>query len=84
VWRSTTPAQAAAGPSGGAFDGGLGFGAVLDPARVLNERGIAVVLLKYRVPKRHQGFAMNHHALQDAQRAVGILRARGAEWHQVT
>jgi acetyl esterase/lipase len=66
------------GPGGGY--GGLGFGAVLDTARVLNERGIAVVLLKYRVPKRHQGFAMNHHALQDAQRAVGILRARGAEW----
>ncbi len=66
------------GPGGGY--GGLAYRDVLDTARVMNARGIAVVLLKYRVPKRHQGFAMNHHALQDAQRAVGILRTRAAEW----
>ena len=66
------------GPGGGY--GGLAYRDVLDTARVMNAQGIAVVLLKYRVPKRAQGFAMNHQALQDAQRALGILRARAAEW----
>lgn len=66
------------GPGGGY--GGLAFEQVIGIARELNPRGIAVVLLKYRVPKRHQGFAMNHQPLQDAQRALGILRTRGAEW----
>jgi acetyl esterase/lipase len=66
------------GPGGGY--GGLAYGDVLALAERMNPRGIAVVLLKYRVPKRQQGFAMNHQPLQDAQRAMGILRTRGAEW----
>ena len=66
------------GPGGGY--GGHAFRDIIETARVMNARGIAVVLLKYRVPKRHQGYAMNHQPLQDAQRAMGILRARGAEW----
>lgn len=66
------------GPGGGY--GGLGYADIIRVAGELNPRGIAVVFLKYRVPKRHQGYAMNHHSLQDAQRALGILRARGAEW----
>lgn len=66
------------GPGGGY--GGLAYRDVLALAEVLNPQGIAVVLLKYRVPKRHEGFAMHHQPLQDAQRALGILRARGAEW----
>jgi len=66
------------GPGGGY--GGLAYRDVIAVAKALNPHGIAVVLLKYRVPKRHQGFAMNHQPLQDAQRALGILRTRGAEW----
>lgn len=50
-------------------------------AKWLNDNGIAGVVLKYRVPKRHQGFPMHHHALQDAQRAMGIVRQKSAEWN---
>ena len=64
---------------GGGY-GSLGSETVKETAEWMNERGIAVVLLKYRVPKRHNGYAMNHQPLQDAQRAMGILRARAAEW----
>jgi len=41
---------------------------------VLVKRGVTAVLLKYRVP------AQPRLPLQDAQRAVGIVRKRGAEW----
>ena len=45
----------------------------------LNSLGITAVLLKYRVPKREQ---LEKHAasLQDAQRALGLVRARASEW----
>jgi acetyl esterase/lipase len=45
----------------------------------LNQMGITGFLLKYRVPKRPN--QEKHQApLQDAQRALGILRLRAAEW----
>ena len=44
----------------------------------LNSIGVTAVLLKYRVPKR-QGLEKHTAALQDAQRAMGILRHRAAE-----
>jgi acetyl esterase/lipase len=56
----------------------------------LTPRGITCVLLKYRVPDSgpawHDDCKCNIHpkaptALQDAQRTVGLLRARAAEWH---
>ena len=40
----------------------------------LNSIGVTGVLLKYRVPKRENG------PLQDAQRALGLLRHRAAAW----
>lgn len=40
----------------------------------LNSIGVTGVLLKYRVPKREQG------PLQDAQRALGLVRHRAKEW----
>ena len=46
----------------------------------MNARGVAVVLLKYRVPRRAGGFDKNHQPLQDAQRALSILRTRAQEW----
>ena len=64
---------------GGGY-GSLGAHTVRETAAWMNERGIAVVLLKYRVPKRHNDFPINHQPLQDAQRAMGVLRARAAEW----
>jgi len=46
----------------------------------LTSAGIACLLVKYRVPSSgpYPKFAA---ALQDAQRALGIVRAHAAEWH---
>lgn len=45
----------------------------------LNSQGVTAVLLKYRVPKR-TGREKHAAALQDAQRAVGLIRQHAAEW----
>ena len=45
----------------------------------LNSIGVTGVLLKYRVPKR-AGQEKHTAALQDAQRAVGLVRHRAKEW----
>lgn len=45
----------------------------------LNSRGVTGVLLKYRVPRR-QGREKHEAPLEDAQRAMGIVRARAEEW----
>ena len=56
----------------------------------LTAKGITCVLLKYRVPDSgpawHNDCQCNIHpkaptALEDAQRTVGLLRYRAAEWH---
>jgi len=46
----------------------------------LNSAGITCVLLKYRVPDSGP-YPKSNAALQDAQRALGIVRAHAAEWH---
>jgi acetyl esterase/lipase len=46
----------------------------------LNSEGIACVLVKYRVPGSGP-YPKSAAALQDAQRAVGMVRAHAAEWH---
>lgn len=45
----------------------------------LNSIGVTGVLLKYRVPKR-EGLEKHTVALQDAQRAMGLLRSRAREF----
>lgn len=45
----------------------------------LNSIGVNAVLLKYRVPKR-PGLERHAPALQDAQRAVGLVRSRAKEF----
>jgi acetyl esterase/lipase len=45
----------------------------------LTSRGITCALLKYRVPKTGP-YPKSEAALQDAQRAVGMVRAHAAEW----
>jgi acetyl esterase/lipase len=45
----------------------------------LNSLGVTGVLLKYRVPDR-SGTGQGEIPLQDAQRAMGIVRHRAAEW----
>lgn len=48
----------------------------------LISRGISAVLLKYRVPTERVGpYRESPNALQDAQRAVGLVRFHAAEWH---
>lgn len=46
----------------------------------LNSVGVTAVLLKYRVPRR-EGREKHAAPLQDAQRALGIVRHRAKEWH---
>jgi acetyl esterase/lipase len=45
----------------------------------LNSAGIACALLKYRVPNTGP-YPKSAAALQDAQRALGLVRAHAAEW----
>jgi len=45
----------------------------------LNSIGVTAVLLKYRVPRR-AGREMYAAPLQDAQRAIGVVRSRAKEW----
>ena len=51
----------------------------------LASRGITAVLLKYRVPgegklPKSGAYPESAEALQDAQRAIGLVRSRAAEW----
>jgi acetyl esterase/lipase len=46
----------------------------------LTSSGIACVILKYRVPDSGP-YPKSSAALQDAQRAVGLVRSRAEEWH---
>jgi Esterase/lipase len=45
----------------------------------LNSIGVTGVLLKYRVPKREER-ARHEAPLEDAQRAMGLVRSRAKEW----
>ncbi len=45
----------------------------------LNSLGVTAGLLKYRVPRR-EGLEKHAAPLQDAQRAIGLMRSRAAEW----
>ncbi len=46
----------------------------------LNSIGVTAILLKYRVPDSGP-YPKSSAALQDAQRAVGLVRAHAADWH---
>ena len=46
----------------------------------LNKAGIACILLKYRVPNTGP-YPKSPAALQDAQRAMGLVRQHAEEWH---
>lgn len=47
---------------------------------MLNSDGIACILVKYRVPDSGP-YPKPSAALQDAQRALGIVRSHAGEWH---
>jgi acetyl esterase/lipase len=46
----------------------------------LNKTGVACLLVKYRVPNTGP-YPKSSAALQDAQRALGLVRQHAAEWH---
>jgi acetyl esterase/lipase len=47
----------------------------------LTSRGVTAVLLKYRVPvNKKEPYTESRAALQDAQRTLGLVRFRAAEW----
>jgi acetyl esterase/lipase len=46
----------------------------------LNTIGVSCILLKYRVPDSGP-YPKSSAALQDAQRALGMVRSHAAEWH---
>ena len=45
----------------------------------LNDLGLTAVLLKYRVPRR-EGLEKHHAPLQDAQRAISLMRTHAEDW----
>jgi acetyl esterase/lipase len=51
----------------------------LDLARWLNTQGISAFLLKYRTPRR-ANLEKHHVALQDAQRAIRLVRSQAAQF----
>jgi acetyl esterase/lipase len=46
----------------------------------LNANGITAILLKYRVPRR-EGREKHEAPLEDAQRALGLIRAHASDWN---
>jgi acetyl esterase/lipase len=53
---------------------------VMEAARWWNDRGVAVAVLKYRVPSKREDDPVHPAPLQDAQRAISLLRAKASEW----
>lgn len=68
--------------SGGAYNGNNPDGFEVTPARrYLNEKGMAVVTVKYRTPRptKESGLAKHTTAWQDLQRAIRIVRNEAAD-----
>jgi acetyl esterase/lipase len=53
----------------------------IDVAKKLNQQGIAAFVLKYRIPSDQTMIDKEIGPLQDAQRAIQIVRARAKEWN---
>lgn len=65
--------------SGGSYEGNDPDGFEVAPARrYLNEKGMAVVTMKYRTPRPVTGLAKHTTAWQDLQRAIRIVRSEAA------
>jgi endo-1,4-beta-xylanase len=51
-------------------------------AKYLNSLGVAAFVLKYRLAREEGStYKVEVHALQDARRAIRLVRSRGSEWH---
>jgi acetyl esterase/lipase len=66
-------------PGGGYVNLAMGYEGE-DVARRFNESGIAAFVLKYRMPDDHTMFKKEIGPLQDAQRAILLLRSKANEW----
>ena len=64
---------------GGGYNS-LHFGPPLMAARWFGAIGGTIAILKYRVPRRPDDKEIHKLPLQDAQRALGILRSRADNW----
>jgi acetyl esterase/lipase len=51
-----------------------------DVAKKLNEAGIAAFVLKYRIPDEHTMIDKEVGPLEDAQRAIQLVRQHAAQW----
>src|SRR5215831_5956086 len=81
------PKEKANGAAALIFPGG-GFRTVVfnsegvEPARYLNNLGVAAFVLKYRLPRETDSpYSLSIHPRQDAQRAMRLVRSRAAEWN---
>lgn len=51
-------------------------------ARWLAERGVAAIILKYRLCREKDStYSLEEHAVPDMQRAIRLVRSRAKEWH---
>ncbi|HEY4150352.1 MAG TPA: alpha/beta hydrolase [Chitinophagaceae bacterium] len=53
----------------------------IDVAKALNEWGITAFVLKYRLPNDSNNIDKSIAPLQDAQRAIQLVRQHAADWH---
>ncbi len=52
-----------------------------DIAEALNKKGVAAIILKYRLPTSHQSKIRHQSSLLDAQRAIRMVRQHASAWH---
>jgi acetyl esterase/lipase len=54
----------------------------IEPAHYWNDLGVAAFVLKYRLAREtNSPYSLKIHPRQDAQRAMRLIRSRGAEWN---
>lgn len=79
--KRTATGQAVIICPGGGY-GGLSYNwEGSDPARLLSARGIAAIVLKYRLPNARSNITPHLSPLMDAKRAIRIVRANAAKWN---
>lgn len=67
-------------PGGGYVNNAAGHEGI-EVAKTMNEMGISAFVLKYRIPNDSTMVNKEIGPLQDAQRAIQIVRQRAKEWH---
>lgn len=53
----------------------------VDIAKWLNSKGIAAIVLKYRLPNSKSNIVPNKSPLMDAQRAIRLVKSNAEKWH---